>query len=78
MISAVYYFHREPKAFSGGALRLYRFGVDPHDPASEADSVAFEPRQNSLVCFPSWAVHKVDLVRCASDRFEDFRFGLNC
>ena len=53
VISAVYYFYREPKAFSGGALRIYRFGANTHGPASDADSVAFEPRQNSLVCFLS-------------------------
>ena len=29
LISGVYYFHAEPKGFSGGELRLYRFGVDP-------------------------------------------------
>lgn len=78
VISAVYYFYREPKAFSGGALRLYRFGADAHAPGSEADSIAFEPRQNGLVCFPSWAMHKVETVYCTSDKFEDYRFGLNC
>ena len=78
VISAVYYFYREPKAFSGGALRLYRFGADAHSPGSDADSIAFEPRQNRLVCFPSWAIHKVETVRCPSGRFEDYRFGLNC
>ncbi len=79
VISAVYYFYREPKGFSGGALRLYRFGTDTSDlAAAEADSIPFEPRQNVLVCFPSWAKHMVDMVHCATGRFEDYRFGLNC
>ena len=78
VISAVYYFYREPKAFSGGALRLYRFGADAHAPGAEAASIAFEPRQNALVCFPSWAMHKVETVHCPSGRFADYRFGLNC
>ena len=78
VISAVYYFYREPKGFSGGALRLYRFGADAQDPAADAGSIAFEPRQNSLVCFPSWAKHKVEAVSCPSGKFEDYRFGLNC
>jgi Rps23 Pro-64 3,4-dihydroxylase Tpa1-like proline 4-hydroxylase len=77
VITAVYYFHSEPKVFSGGALRLYRFGADP-DRARPADSIAFEPKQNSLVVFPSWAMHWVEPVRCPSSRFADFRFGLNC
>lgn len=77
VISAVYYFHSEPKAFSGGALKLYRFGVDP-DTAGPENSVAFEPVQNSLVVFPSWARHGVETAHYASERFADFRFGLNC
>ena len=77
VISAVYYFHSEPKAFSGGALRLYRFGAD-HETARPQESIAFEPLQNSLVIFPSWAMHSVETVHCPSDRFADFRFALNC
>jgi Rps23 Pro-64 3,4-dihydroxylase Tpa1-like proline 4-hydroxylase len=77
VITMVYYFHSEPKAFSGGALRLYRFGADP-ETAGADDSIAFEPLQNSLVVFPSWAMHAVEAVRCPSGRFADYRFGLNC
>ena len=29
VISAVYYFHNQPKGFSGGRLKLFRFGSDP-------------------------------------------------
>jgi Rps23 Pro-64 3,4-dihydroxylase Tpa1-like proline 4-hydroxylase len=76
MISSVYYYHREPKGFSGGALRLYRFGIDPAE-AGDDDSVAFEPEQNSLVVFPSFARHAVEAVRCPSGEFADYRFGLN-
>jgi SM-20-related protein len=70
MISTVYYFHRLPKAFSGGALRLYRFGVDEED-VGEGDSIAFEPARNSLVAFPSFARHSVEPVRCPSGEFAD-------
>ena len=76
VLSAVYYFYSEPKAFSGGALRLFRFGVG--DEEAEEDSVAYDPLQNSLVAFPSWAVHEVERVSCPSGRFSDYRFGLNC
>ena len=77
LISAVYYFFRQPKAFSGGALRLYRFGADPSQGA-ETDSVTFEPVQNRLVVFPSWARHAVERVACKSGAFADYRFALNC
>ena len=77
IISSVYYFHREPKGFSGGALRLYPFGSDSSQ-ASDDGSVAFEPVQNSLLVFPSFARHSVEPVRCPSSEFGDYRFGLNC
>lgn len=77
IISAVYYFHNEPKGFSGGALRLFRFGVESEQ-AQPSDFIELEPVQNSLVIFPSWARHSVATVRCPSGQFADFRFGLNC
>ena len=77
LITAVYYFRGEPRGFSGGALRLYRFGAD-HDEATDGDSIAFEPERNSLLVFPSWARHGVETVHCPSGLFRDYRFGLNC
>lgn len=78
LISAVYYYHREPKGFAGGALRLFRFGsgADGGDGVSD-DHVDVEPAQNSLVVFPSWAAHEVRPVSCPSGRFEDHRFAIN-
>lgn len=75
LVSAVLYYHREPKGFSGGALRLYRFGTgaEPEDD----DYVDVEPVQNSLLVFPSWALHEVRPVSCPSGRFEDHRFAIN-
>lgn len=72
VLSAVYYFHSEPKGYSGGALRLHAF-----NPASDR----FEdvvPQQNSLVAFASFARHEVRPVMCPSRRFEDSRFAINC
>jgi Rps23 Pro-64 3,4-dihydroxylase Tpa1-like proline 4-hydroxylase len=72
VLSAVYYFHREPKAYSGGALRLHAF-----NPASDRiEDVA--PEQNSLVAFASFARHEVRPVICPSRCFEDSRFAINC
>jgi Rps23 Pro-64 3,4-dihydroxylase Tpa1-like proline 4-hydroxylase len=73
VVSAVLYYHREPKAFSGGALRLFRFAA----PAAPEYGIDVEPVQNSLVVFPSWAVHEVTRVSCPGDRFEDRRFAVN-
>ena len=79
VLSAVYYYHREPRGFSGGALRLHRFSADwdrtDADPSSYVD---VQPLDNSLVAFPSWAMHEVRPVSCPSGRFEDYRFALNC
>lgn len=73
LVSAVYYYHREPKGFSGGALRLFRFGGGDE----EGDWVDVEPVRNSLLVFPSWAPHEVRKVGCRSGRFEDHRFAVN-
>lgn len=73
VVSAVYYFHREPKRFSGGTLRLYRLG--DHD--ASGDYIEFEPEQNSLVVFPSWVRHEVRRVSCPDCGFEDYRFAVN-
>jgi SM-20-related protein len=70
-LSAVYYFHSEPKAFSGGALRIY--GIGPG-----ADFIDIEPVRNSLLVFASWAPHEVMPVHCTSRRFIDSRFAINC
>jgi Rps23 Pro-64 3,4-dihydroxylase Tpa1-like proline 4-hydroxylase len=73
VVSAVYYFHRLPRRFTGGALRLFAFG--------RADSGAFidiEPTHNTLVVFPSWAQHAVEPVQCPSREFAHSRFAINC
>jgi SM-20-related protein len=70
VISAVYYFNAAPKAFQGGALRLRALEGDNH-----AD---LEPENDTLAAFPSWALHEVMPVHCASGRFIDSRFAINC
>ncbi|MEG3148710.1 2OG-Fe(II) oxygenase [Sphingomonas sp. ZT3P38] len=73
MLSAVYYFHREPQGFSGGCLRLHRIGAQVGD-----TGIDVPPAQNSLVVFPSWAPHEVLPVSCPSRAFADSRFAVNC
>ena len=71
VLSGVYYFHRQPKGFSGGALRLYAIGDNDR-------FVDIEPSHNSLLLFPSWAPHEVRPVSCPSGQFMDSRFAINC
>lgn len=71
LVSMVYYFHAEPKAFDGGALRIFPL-------ASRSTFADIEPLQNRLAAFPSWAPHEVRPIVCSSGRFEDSRFSINC
>jgi SM-20-related protein len=73
VLSAVYYFHHAPKAFSGGELRLHAIGG-----GDEGKYVDVEPAHNTLVVFPSWMLHEVMPVSCPSGRFADSRFSINC
>jgi Rps23 Pro-64 3,4-dihydroxylase Tpa1-like proline 4-hydroxylase len=74
IVSAVYYFYHEPKGFSGGSLRIHRYGSN----SEPGDFVEIEPIRNSLVVFPSWATHEVLAVECPSRSFPDYRFAVNC
>ena len=73
IVTAVYYFHRRPQRFTGGALRLFALRVRGGEPLYHD----VHPEHDSLVAFPSWLPHEVRSVRCASGRFEDSRFALN-
>jgi SM-20-related protein len=71
VLSGVFYFHRRPRAFSGGELRLF-------DLADRDRFIDIEPTHNTLVLFPAWAPHEVRPVSCPSGRFADARFAVNC
>jgi Rps23 Pro-64 3,4-dihydroxylase Tpa1-like proline 4-hydroxylase len=73
VLSAVYYFYRQPKAFSGGTLSLYAI---PRIPNPKFHDIA--PEHNSVVVFPAWAPHEVLPVSCPSRRSADSRFAVNC
>jgi SM-20-related protein len=72
ILSGVYYFHGSPKGFAGGDLRLHT------GQGSDAPFTDIVPAHNSLAFFPSWLAHEVLPVRCASGRFADSRFAVNC
>ena len=76
VLSFVYFFHREPRRFSGGDLLLYDTDVD----TSAWTCAAFSrivPLGNSIVFFPSACWHQVCSVRCETDDFGDGRWAVN-
>ena len=71
VLTAVYYVHRRPKIYQGGALRLHAIG-------GGETFVDVQPAHNMLVVFPAFAPHEVLPVRCPSEDFADRRFSVNC
>ena len=76
LLSVVYFFFREPRAFAGGALRLYPGAGLAQVAAEEKIDVSVE--QDMAVAFSSWMPHEVLPVSCASGAFRDSRFAVNC
>jgi SM-20-related protein len=74
IISAVYYFHAQPKAFSGGVLRLHSLAAS----GDQGTYVDIPPNYDSLVFFPSMFPHEVLPVKVPSGKFLDSRFAINC
>lgn len=72
VMTMVYYFHRRPRAFTGGQLRLYGLGAQADSDACQE----IEPRWDRAVCFPSWYPHEVRPIRCNSSAFADGRFAI--
>ncbi len=71
ILTTVYYFQNQPKRFSGGELALFPFGA--------GEPLIFEPSDNRLVAFPSFAMHEVKSITCPpGDNFADARFAVNC
>lgn len=74
-LAGVYYFHRVPKGFSGGELRLHAVAPAPEGQRAFID---IAPDRDLLVLFPAWAPHEVRPVSCPSGAFLDSRFAINC
>ncbi|MEG4457855.1 2OG-Fe(II) oxygenase [Microcoleus sp. N9_A1] len=73
----VYYFNREPKAFSGGELQIYDSKIENNFYVADETFRTVEPRNNSIVFFLSRYMHEVLLVSCPSKAFADSRFTIN-
>ena len=76
-ISYVYYFHREPKQFSGGHLNLYCTLFQKGYGKCGGLAADIDPPRNGLVIFPTFIYHEVTPIRCASAALTDQRLTLN-
>ncbi len=76
-LTFVYFFHREPKQFEGGELRIHDAKFEDGAYASEGSYQAIVPQQNQIVFFPCELLHEITPVTCASQQFSDSRFTLN-
>jgi len=77
LFTYVYYFYREPKAFTGGELKLYDTDVRGNNYINRDTHQLIEPRNNSIVFFNSRCKHEVLPIACPSRAFEDSRFTIN-
>jgi SM-20-related protein len=76
-LTYVYYFNRQPKAFSGGELRIYDTLIKNNQYTQASTHHTIEPRDNSIVFFLSRYMHEVLPIRCPSRSFADSRFTIN-
>ena len=75
LISFVYYFHREPKPYTGGDLLLYDSRFDPPAYVRTLYTRVI-PRNNSIIFFPSEFFHEVAPVATDSADFGASRFTM--
>lgn len=73
-ISILYYFHKEPKAFSGGDLEFYATDMSASRGYSTSALHSIPMQDNLLVVFPSETFHGVTRVYSDSTDFADGRF----
>jgi Rps23 Pro-64 3,4-dihydroxylase Tpa1-like proline 4-hydroxylase len=76
-VTFVYFFHHEPKQFSGGELRIYDAAPDSDGIHAPSHYRTIVPEQNQLVLFASGLSHEITPVRCPSGKFADSRFTVN-
>jgi Rps23 Pro-64 3,4-dihydroxylase Tpa1-like proline 4-hydroxylase len=76
-LTFVYFFHREPKRFSGGELRIYDSRLEEGAYAATENCRVIVPQQNQIVFFASPLAHEITPVKCPSKAFADSRFTVN-
>jgi Rps23 Pro-64 3,4-dihydroxylase Tpa1-like proline 4-hydroxylase len=77
VLTYVYYFHHQPKAFTGGELRVYDSHIQQNTYVQAESFHTVEPLDNSIVFFPSHVMHEVLTIHCPSRAFLDSRFTIN-
>ena len=75
-LTFVYHFFREPKRFSGGELCLFDAGLTDDEFGRANSFTCFEPLNNSILFFPSGALHEVRSIQCPSADPLDQRFAI--
>ena len=76
-LTFVYFFHREPRQFEGGELRIHDARLEAGTYISAGSYQTIVPQQNQIVFFPCRLLHEITPVSCASQRFAGSRFTLN-
>ena len=76
-LTYVYYFHRAPKGFEGGELRVYDDVLRNGKLARAETFQTIEPAHNRIVLFWAKTMHEVMPVRVPSRAFADARFTVN-
>ena len=76
-LTFVYFFHREPRQFEGGELRIHDARLEDGAYVTEGTYQTIVPQQNQIVFFPCELLHEITPVNCASQSFADSRFTLN-
>lgn len=75
-ISFLYYFHQDPKPYTGGDLLIFDSNIK-HSQFDEKKFTRLSPINNSLVLFNSSYIHSVTPIVAKSATFEAGRFTLN-
>jgi hypothetical protein len=73
-ISILYYFHKTPKTFQGGALEFYDTDTSFQSGHSDKPFAKIDHEDNLLIAFPCKTYHGVTNVQLDSNEFEDGRF----
>jgi Rps23 Pro-64 3,4-dihydroxylase Tpa1-like proline 4-hydroxylase len=76
-LTYVYYFYNEPKAFTGGELRVYDSVVKDGYYQCGPHAADIDPKNNSVIFFAPHLHHEVLTVNVPSKAFHDCRFTVN-
>lgn len=76
-LTFVYFFHRDPRQFEGGELRIHDARLEEDHYVSAGSYQTIVPQQNQIVFFPCELLHEITPVNCPSGLFADSRFTLN-